>query len=180
MKSPDKLLCVFHQGEAFRHLDRILQHEPKIPYIAISPANDTALVFKETWLKVVYDRIAQSCHPTVKTHILGMTNVQTLERIPATSADSATWLRASAYGGIRTPYGIINLSPRVKKFPDHIDHLSVYHRELIDAYLNKYGFTLETLQEDYKERMKLTILFYVDWAKSYQYKPTVTKQHHLF
>lgn len=180
MKSPDKLLYVFHQGESFKHLERALSHKPRIPYVAISPANDRSLIIKEEWLRKVYYFIAKSANPKVKTHILGMTNVRSLERFPATSADSATWLRASAYGGIRTPHGIVNLSPRMRKMSDHIDYLSEYHREMVFEYISRYGFSLEALQSEYKERMKITILFYVDWAKNYVYRPVETAQSSLF
>ena len=63
MKSPEKLLPIFHQGEDFKHLHRMLNHEPKIEYMGISPANDLTTASKERWINECFKIIKASKNP---------------------------------------------------------------------------------------------------------------------
>lgn len=172
--SPQKLIAVFHQGEDIRFLRRMLAEG--VPYIGVSPANDKFVTTKTAWIDKVFEVIHQTGRKDVKTHGFGITHVETLEQYPFTSADSATWMRAAIFGGIRTPYGIVNVSDKMKKKPDHISYLSAEQQEKVIQYLEGHGFNMLALKRSYRERMRACICYYVEWAKQYTYQNRRTVQ----
>lgn len=92
---------VFHQGEEWRHLFRLL--EDGEPYIGISPSGDS-ISMSHGWFDDVFDRITDSKGmPYVKTHGFGVTAVPVLFKYPWYSFDSVTWVIKSGYGCIFVP-----------------------------------------------------------------------------
>lgn len=180
MKSPEKLLPIFHQGEDFKHLHRMLNHEPKIEYMGISPANDMPTRAKEKWIKECFDIIAASPNPTVKTHAFGMTSLWVLNRYPFTSADSTSWIMTGANGGIMSEFGVLMVSDNGKGNPKHVSNLPKPVLEELERHFVEKGFTLEQLGSDYKARMCYNILYLKDWADNYEYKPVTVSQGKLF
>ena len=125
VKSPDKILPVFHQNEDFDWLLTMLETKfegKHIPYIGVSPANDRSTKEKNEWFETVFRLIGQSSNPNVKTHAFGMTSLPVLERYPFTSADSTSWIMTGANGGIMTPNGTVVISDKQKDNPQHILH----------------------------------------------------------
>lgn len=115
LKSPKKLTPIFHYGEDFKHLEMMLswrdENGEPIEYIGISPANDTSQNVKNMYMGAVYDLIAHSDNPNVKTHLYGMTSLDALTKYPAYSADSISHRLQSAYNKIYTrKWGTISLS----------------------------------------------------------------------
>ena len=95
MKSPEKLIPVFHFGESFHDsLGRMLSWKDEngkpLDKVGLSPANDTAQNTKDVYLRECYDFIAESDNPEVKTHLFGMTSLQALAKFPCYSADSVS------------------------------------------------------------------------------------------
>ena len=84
VKDVECLIPVFHQGEDFKHLNRLLEWTDEkgnhIPYIGISPANDVALKFRDSWMSVVFHHIKKSSNPNVKTHGFGVTSFNILQK----------------------------------------------------------------------------------------------------
>ncbi len=92
---------VFHQGERWCHLERLL--EDGEPYIGISPSGD-AISMNHGWFDEVFTRITDSeGRPYVKTHGFGVTAVPVLFKYPWYSFDSVTWVIKSGYGCIFIP-----------------------------------------------------------------------------
>ena len=180
LKSPKKLLPIFHQGEDFKHLHRMLNHEPKIEYMGISPANDMPTQSKEKWINECFKIIKDSPNPNIKTHAFGMTSLWVLERYPFTSADSTSWIMTGANGGIMSKFGVLMVSENGKKNPKHIANLPKLILEELTSYVEERGFTLKQLAEDYKQRIIWNILYLKDWAENYEYKPVETSQKKLF
>lgn len=180
LKSPKKLLPIFHQGEDFKHLHRMLNHEPKIEYMGISPANDLPTQSKEKWIKECFKIIEKSPNPTIKTHAFGMTSLWVLNRYPFTSADSTSWIMTGANGGIMSKYGVLMVSDNGKKNPKHVTNLPKPILEELRAHVEEMGFNLDTLGSDYKERMCFNIMFLKDWADNYEYRPVEVNQQKLF
>ena len=133
MKSPEKLIPVFHHCEPFSALRRMLDWrdpdvEPcttkmtkefgeiridRIHIIGLSPMNDTSQQNKDTYLEQCYDEIRRSSYPDVKTHLFGMTSLQALAKFPCWSADSVSHRLRSAYNKVFTiKWGTISLSDR--------------------------------------------------------------------
>lgn len=183
VKSPDKILPVFHQNEDFDWLVRMLETTfdgKHIPYIGISPANDRSTKEKNEWFEQVFRIIGQSSNPNVKTHAFGMTSLPVLERYPFTSADSTSWIMTGANGGIMTPYGTVVMSSKQLDNPQHITHQPESKIQQIKSLCKKYKFNFEELKESYQERCKFNIAYLLDWAKNYKYKGTEIKKKTLF
>jgi len=180
---PDKLLPIFHQGEDFSYLEKMLEttfNGRHIPYIGLSPANDMATIRKEAYLKKCFEIIKASSNPTVKTHAFGMTSLKLLEKYPLYSADSTSWIMTAANGSIMTKWGVMEISNNQKVHKKHIFHKTQQEQDIVRAELLKFGIDYDEAMVDYKVRMICNIKFLQNWADNYVYKPIVDKQSKLF
>lgn len=179
LKSPKKLLPIFHQGENFKYLEQILNYRykdgSKIWYIGISPANDVSVNLKDEWLNRVYTFIKNSSNPEVNTHLFGMTSLNLLEKYPATSADSTTFKIAAAYGNIITPYGILYKSSRGEFLVENIDNKSDEELQVMKNYFKKIDINFEELGVKQEERILANIKFIENWKKENEYKNSILK-----
>lgn len=180
VKSPDKLLPIFHQGEDFKHLQRMLDFEPRIDYIGISPANDLSNQAKESWIDDCFKMIRKSKNPNVKTHAFGMTSLKYLEWYPFYSADSTSWLMNTLSGTIMTKWGQLLISNRKTRDHNHFNHFAEDFKKEVREYVAKFGYTVEQLYENHNDRMLFNIHYLLDWARNYEYKPKSAKQSRLF
>lgn len=142
LKSPEKLIPVFHYGEPFDTLRNMLEwrdpeYDPesdtrkkndagqvwseefgwvypdRVTVIGLSPANDSAQSTKNIYLGECYDVIAASSYPDARTHLFGMTSFDALKMFPCFSADSVSHRLRSAYNKVFTrKWGTIALSDR--------------------------------------------------------------------
>ena len=182
IKSRDKLLPVFHQGEDYKWLKNMLEYKHSdtnkhIPYIGISPANDSPIPGKLAFVDRCFDIIKKSSNPNVKTHAFGMTSLSILEQYPFTSADSTSYLMAAINGSIMTDYGTLNVSNR-RLYKDNM--LFLKDKKLLYSIIDKYGYTLQELSEDANKRTIYNIRYLLDWCKNYQYKPANIYKNNLF
>jgi len=92
---------VFHQGESFRWLDKMLEY---LPYIGISPANDMPSTTRIRWIETVFEYLHKE-GTAVDTHGFAVTNYTTLRTFPWTSCDAASWRIAAGMGNINYPKG---------------------------------------------------------------------------
>lgn len=179
VKSPDKIVPVFHQNEDFDWLLTMLETTfdgKYIPYIGVSPANDRSTKEKNEWFETVFRLIGQSSNPDVKTHAFGMTSLPVLERYPFTSADSTSWIMTGANGGIMTPKGTIVVSDKQMDNPLNLAYMDQSVVDEVLGLCQKYGFSLDDLKVSYQERVKFNIAYLLDWARNYQYKGTEVKK----
>lgn len=181
----DSLLPIFHMGEDFKWLDLMLEttfeNGKHIPYIGISPANDSTTKFKDKWMERVFNMIRHSSNPNVKTHAFGMTVTTQLERHPFYSADSTSVLLTGAMGNIMSSRGIIELSEKsggIKAFR----RLPIAAQKEIEKIAEEtgLGFSIEDLAEDYKLRALYNCQYMLDWAENYEYKGIPHRQKTLF
>lgn len=191
LKSPKKLTPVFHYGESFDALKRMLEYRDEngelIDYIGISPANDTSQKVKDRYMREVYDVIAKSSNPNVKTHLYGMTSISGLSKVPAYSADSISHRHISGYNKIWVPeFGVISLSKRSRtsksksslSFVDTADSESV---KKLNDYLNHLGVTLEECENSSSARCAVTMYTIIQLIKDNPYKPeNVVRTKRLF
>lgn len=182
LKSPNKILPVFHQNEDFDWLLIMLETTfdgEHIPYIGVSPANDRSTKEKNEWFETVFRLIGQSSNPDVKTHAFGMTSLPVLERYPFTSADSTSWIMTGANGGIMTSKGNVIISSKQMDNPQHIIHSTPEEQDEVYQLCDKYKFNFEDLQVSYQERVKFNVAYLLDWAENYEYKGTEIKKRSL-
>ena len=186
LKSPKKLIPVFHYGESFNVLKNMLDWrdadgEP-LSYLGISPANDTSQKTKNRYMKEVYDFIAKSSNPTVRTHLFGMTALDALSKVQTYSADSVSHRLIGAYNKIYHPeFGVISLSKRSRSsrskssmsFVETCDDLAL--KQLTD-YLTHLGVTLEEVQESHSARCAVSMYGIIQYIKTHPYKPENVKR----
>ena len=173
VKSPHKLMPVFHQGEDFKWLELMLETKfarQHIPYIGLSPTTDSGVKYKIEFIDKCFKIISKSSNPHVKTHALGMTSLYVLEMYPFYSADATTWLRNGALGRILTPWGIYYVGPQDVQPEVNIKFMPESARYKIAEYAAGYGFTLDELRDDYSKRMILNAMHLQDWANNYKYR----------
>jgi hypothetical protein len=173
-----KPMPVFHMGESFGWLHKMIQHG--CDYIGISPANDRPTAQKRLWLDRVFTEIGDSSgRPVVKTHGLGVTAIPLLTRYPWYSVDSSSWTTASARGVIYVPrlhdgkcfYDnsplVIYMSAVKDPQTEERDYrtLSALLRKHVDSYIEEAGTTLELAKTDCKERARIIAYFFLQFEK---------------
>ena len=192
MKSPEKLMPVFHFGEDFSALQRMLTWRDEdgklLSYIGISPANDASQADKNAYLQNVADTIKASDNPNVKTHLYGMTSLDALSKYPCYSADSISHRLISGYAKILSEnFGVISVSKKSrtaknKSSMSFVETADEYNLNKLKSEINNLGFTLEQIQESSSARVAMTMHNIQKLIKTkYAYKPTnLVRNRRLF
>ena len=185
MIDKDELIPVFHVGEPWDALHRILEYRhadgSPIKYMGLGGLVGVPKKARVKWLDTVWDIILSSSNPDIKTHAFGVTMIDLLERYPFASADSSSSARAGIVGSIMTSYGIINLSRRVggiaafNKMPKEAQEVLIALMER-----TKLGITIEELVDSRDYRIIMNYQYLVDWAATYNYQGRAQKQRRLF
>ena len=166
LKSPHKVMPVFHFGEDFKALENMLtwrdENGNMLDYIGISPANDASQADKNAYLQNVADVIKSSCNPNVKTHLYGMTSLDALSKYPCYSADSISHRLISGYAKIlSTNFGVISVSKKsrtskAKSNMSFVETADEYNMKKLTDEIEALGFTLEQIQESSSARVAMT------------------------
>lgn len=183
VKSPDKLLPIFHRRENWSHLERMLETTfdgKHIPYIGIAATTDSSTKEKEDWFHEVFKVIKKSSNPNVKTHAFGMTSLRLLESFPFTSADSTSWIMTAINGAIMSPFGVVVVSERQKFLKNNIYNQPDLAKEKFQDYLKEIGISLEELQTEPTARLIANIKYLVKWTENYKYTPVQCHKRKLF
>lgn len=171
---------VFHMGERFYWLDRMIDHG--CDYVGISPANDRTTDQKRMWLDRVFAHIADSQgRPVIKTHGFGVTAIPLLVRYPWYSADSTSWALAGAYGMVAIPKRSLrgtfryDVTPHVVVMSEqssamledgkHFDTFTPRVQEYIVSYLEQCGVTVQQARTSHVARARVNAIFFRDAAK---------------
>ena len=192
VKSPQKLMPVFHYGEDFSVLKNMLEWKDEnsnhLDYVGISPANDASQSDKNIYLSEVSECIAASSNPKVKTHLYGMTSLDALSKYPCYSADSISHRLISGYAKLLSVnFGIISVSKRArtvasKSNMSFLDTADEYNLKVLENELAALGFTIEQIQESSSARVAVTMHNIQKLIKTkYAYHPSKsTKVKQLF
>lgn len=124
---------VFHQGEDWKWLDRMVE---SVPYIGVSPANDMPMASKRKWMCSVFTYLYKN-NIDVDTHGFAVFNKEVIEEFPWTSCDATSPLLLAGYGKIYCPVGGF-LNPDYSQKPSH---LVVSGKEMIIESNNLLGGT---------------------------------------
>lgn len=191
VKSPKKVMPVFHYGESMDALKRILdfRYEDGTPldYICISPANDANMADKNIYLIEVNDFIAKSSNPNVKTHLLGYTSLDGLSKYKCYSADSISHRHIAGYAKILSPtFGVISVSKKERSVMNKsslsfIDTAGPEDIETLRKELEECNMTIEQIQDDSNARVAFTMHSILKLCKTkYAYKPENKTRSTLF
>ena len=167
VKSPHKLMSVHHQGESMGELARRLEwrdeNGQQLDYIGLSPSNDRSQKDKDVYLRNCTDIIRSSSNPLVKTHLYGMTSLDSLSKYPCYSSDSISHRLIAAYNKILSPtFGVVSVSKRprtstVKSNLSFIETADEYNLNILKKEVEDCGLTLEQIQEDSSARVVFTM-----------------------
>ncbi len=167
-------LPVFHYGEDFKYLERMLDHG--CSYIGIGGLVGIPALNRRHWLDRVFTRITDDDGmPIIKTHGFGMTSVPLIFRYPWYSVDSTAWIKITATGAVYLPAlvdgkfvfdqipALISVSHRNPKKTDdgkHANSLSPSMRAVLDRWLAECGKTYAQVAESYYHRATCNVLFF--------------------
>lgn len=167
VKSPHKLIPVFHFGEDMSVLQHMLEWKDEngqpLDYVGISPANDVAQKVKNIYLQDVSDIIKASSNPNIKTHLFGMTSLDALSKYPCYSADSVSHRLVCAYAKMLSyHFGVISVSKQVrtivsKNNASFVDFADEYNLNLLKSELKELGLTIEDVQDNVSDRVAVTM-----------------------
>ncbi len=191
VKSPDKLMPVMHFGESFEHLKMMLEWRDEegnpLRFLGISPANDSSQKDKDVYLSNCADIIKHSSNPDVKTHLYGMTSLQSLSKYPCYSADSISHRLIAGYCKVMSPtFGVISVSKRhrtnaVKSNYSFIETADEYNLNVLKKEIEECGLTLEQIQESSAARVVFTMHTIQKLLREkYRYKDTNVKRPKKF
>jgi hypothetical protein len=188
-----KPLPVFHYGEDWRFLTRMLQHG--CDYIGIGGLVAVPGGPRRYWLDMLFSRLCKSNGmPIVKTHGFGMTSVPLIFRYPWHSVDSTTWIKITANGAIYLPQfvkgkfvfdqnpTIITVSssnPKANEDAKHGDSLAPAYRAILDQWLAFCGKTYQQCKDSYFHRATVNVCFFreVSAAKALRpFQPNAARQ----
>jgi len=189
---------VFHMGEQFKWLRRMVEHGCK--YIGISPANDRTTSAKREWLDRVFDEITdKDGWPIVKTHAFGVTAIDLLIRYPWYSADSTTWIMIAARGRILVPVwegGKWDFNKKAKIYyisePAGEGETLLRNKQLLKwkdvpsqvEYVTKWldfcGVTMQEATDDYRLRTVICAKFFQEFERGFVPTPFKRTRNHLF
>lgn len=186
VKWPKKIVPIFHQGEDYKHLIRMLNYTfidgDHIPYIGISPRNDVHVNEKAKWYETTWKIIYEECEKIGRdiplTHNFGMTTISMMEQYPSCSSDSTSWVRSASFGNIMIVVNgkikTVYVSNRNLNSPDHINHQPLAIKEAVQKLCDEFGhgLTVEALVNDDKGSLRpLFNLFTLNkWKQSFEYE----------
>lgn len=167
VKSPHKLMPVFHYGESFEHLKEMLEWRDEngehLDYIGLSPANDVGQSSKDIYLQNCADIIKASSNPDVKTHLYGCTSLDALSKYPCYSADSISHRLIAGYCKVLSPtFGVISVSKRhrtsaTKSNLSFLETADEYNLNILKKEVESCGLTMEQIEEDSSARVVFTM-----------------------
>lgn len=179
--SPEKLVPVFHCGEDFDVLKRMIEYRDKsvsdssvhhsdmvgdiyldrVNIVGLSPMNDSHVTTKEKYLNECYEYISQ--YGDVKTHLFGMTSLPLLSKLPCYSADSQSHRLRAAYSQLYIDgYGVLNFSERNHSGPIIRSQSFLYSADSktisdVANVIDSYGYTYDDIRNSYTARIVVDI-----------------------
>lgn len=168
LDKPEKLIPVYHYGEDFKYLEKILELKPN--YIAFGGRGGISTKYLYTCLDTFFDILKGS---NVKTHAFGITVLNLLEQYPVTSADSTSYQKVATMGGIfvESLNTTIKISTSTLNDNNHYQYQKEDIKKLINEEIEKYGYNLQDLQTSTNRRIEFNVDYFTRWAENYQYKP---------
>lgn len=174
VKSPDKLLPVFHQGDDFSALDRFLSL-PNLKYMCIAGSKDLTNADREIFYEKCFDRIDKK-RPDIKVHCLGSATISNVEKFRFTSLDSTTCNMVAAMGNIFIDGQVIYVGDKLTTLrAKGIDHITA-----LSKYCDDYGISMDAIGADYQTRCMFNIRYMLMQSNVVETYKTTIKRRSLF
>lgn len=173
VKQPEKLLPVFHMGENFIYLEKMVNSENLLSdYICISGNKELTNKQREDWYSKCFSIIKKSKNPNIKVHCLGSATIQNAEKFPFTSMDATSWIMCGANGSILTDKGAVYVGKNVL--------LSDVEIQELQKILDSCGYTVDDVVNDYKARMLVNIYYLYNKSRQSELKGHQSFSRRLF
>lgn len=167
---------VFHQGERFEWLDKMLADGET--YVGISPymrAHQSEII---QWMDKAFSRITdKEGKPLIKTHGFGVTACNLCTRFPWYSVDSTSWSVGGGYGSILVPqyigsvpdYSKPPLTLRLSARKQHagsrgFDGLSEAQQDVVRKAAEEAGVAMSALRNTFLGRWKMNLQYHLGMA----------------
>lgn len=177
-----KPLPVVHFGEDVKWLDKYLDECDYVCFGGLGSRAGNVRQYDE-WADKMFGRITgKNGRPTHKVHGLALTQYDLLLRYPWYSVDSTTAFRASNNGMIQVPQANVvagkvefdyfgrsywfPCTERRAKAASHVAKNGQWYDEVVRAYLDQFGFTLQEASENYFVRNVVSLLYYLQLEKA--------------
>lgn len=167
VKSPHKVMPVFHYGESMQVLKDMLEWKDEngepLDYVGLSPANDASVAMKDIYLKECADLIHASSNPNVKTHLYGYTSLEGLSKLPCYSADSISHRHIAAYCKILSPtFGVVSVTDRDRttKNKSSMSFFSLadeHNVKILEQEVAECNLTMDQIRNDSSARVAFNI-----------------------
>lgn len=186
-----KPIPVFHQGERFEWLDRML--EDGETYIGISPylrSHQNEII---QWADKAFSRITDSKgRPYIKTHGFGVTACNLCTRYPWYSVDSTSWSVGGGFGSILVPQYVagkpdysrppqtLKLSARKQDQSNGFDGLSMAQQDVVRQHAANVNVSLSELRNTFLGRWKMNVKYFTGLAAACDGKLFKNRAHSMF
>jgi hypothetical protein len=171
---------VFHQGEDFKWLERLLRDGE--PYIGISPSDAQSRPERGKWLDEVFSALTnRDGKPFVKTHGFGITDHLALIRFPWHSVDATSWIIKPAYGWVLVPSYNKNGEPNYRKptlvvvsthrndSPKSFENCTPEQKDWVRKYLREVvGCEVVRIRHVINERARAMLIYYAKLEQELQ------------
>ncbi len=175
-------LPVVHFGEDKKWLDKYLDECDYVCFGGLGSRAGNVRQYDE-WADGMFGRIMdKNGRPTHKIHGLALTQYDLLLRYPWYSVDSTTAFRASNNGMIQVPQAVVSggkiqfdyfgrsywfpCTERRAKASSHVSKSGHWYNEVVRAYLEQFGFTLQEASDSYFVRNVVSLLYYLQLEKA--------------
>lgn len=168
---------VFHQGERFYWLERMLKEGET--YVGIAPYKRDHPAEITKWLDKCFSILTDSKGlPFIKTHGLGVTACNQCIRFPWYSVDSTSWSIGGGYGTILVPqyyngkpdYGKppinLRISARKSDQSKGFDGLSTIEQDMVRQSLVDCNISMGELRNTFMGRWRYNVNYYLGLAKA--------------
>jgi hypothetical protein len=168
---------VFHQGERFYWLERMLEEGET--YIGIAPYKRDHQSSIIKWMDQVFTIITDKTgRPLIKTHGLGVTACNFCMRYPWTSVDSTSWSIGGGYGTILVPHYKddepdysrppinLRLSARKQDQSKGFDGLTDIQQNAVRKAVADAGISMSELRNTFMGRWRFNVRYYKGMAEA--------------
>lgn len=169
VKSPHKLLYVWHCTEDVKWLKQALEYTPKIEYMALGGLVGKSPKQRDMYMKQCFDTIKESSNPDIMVHAFGMSNRKLLDKYPFASADSTSWLQPTRFGMIQANnFKSYLVSERQLDNQEHVLNLPKEQRDIVVSDIERLGFTLDDIINIPDTKKNYQTLYWQDYFKDFK------------
>lgn len=178
-KYAHKCMAIMHIGESQDILMKYIEYYKLHPELKFFGLGGVAQLDSESSMRhaIKFCNTIKAQLPYAQIHLFGYTRLNELKYINCDSVDSTTWIKASMYGTILTPWGRLNVSDRRLAAKDSVHHYDTKSRDVIYKYIEDMGFTVDEIKNDRNRRTEYNLKYLMRFVHEYKYTPhKVTKK----